>query len=196
LTLQKASGSDLVSPRLIREGASFLAAPLSTYFTQLVRQSVFPSAWKLANVTPIFKKGDPSNPANYLPISLLSCLGKLMERCVHKVLYNYLISKDLLSPLQSGFVKGTSTINQLAFLYNDVCKARDDGKEVCALFCDISKAFDRVWHQGLLHKLSALGISGSLFRWFSSYLSSRQQHMLVPRHLGHLLTLVYLRNLF
>ena len=88
-----ASGPDLVSPR---EGAPFLAAPLSTFFTQLIRQSVFPSAWKLANVTPIFKKRDPYNPANYRPMSLLSCLGKLMERCIHKVLYNYLVSKDLL----------------------------------------------------------------------------------------------------
>ena len=173
----KANGPDLVSPRLIREGAPFLAAPLSTYFTQLIRQSVFPSAWRLANVTPIFKKGDPSNPANYRPMSLLSCLGKLMERCVHKILYNYLISKDLLSPLQSGFVKDDSTINQLTFLYNDVCKALDDGKEVHAVFCDISKAIDMVWHRDLLHKLSALGINGSLLRWFSSYLSSRQQRV-------------------
>ena len=93
----KASGPDLVSPRLLREGAHFLAAPLSTFFTQLIRQSVFPSAWKLANVTPIFKNRDPYNPANYRPMSLLSCPGKLMERCIHKVLYNYLVSKYLLS---------------------------------------------------------------------------------------------------
>ena len=129
---------------LIREGAPFLAAPVSPYFTQHIRQSVFPSAWKLANVIPIFKKGAPSNPANYRPISLLSCLGTLMECCVHKVFYNYLVSKDLWSPLQSGVVKGDSTINQLTFLYNDVCKALDAGKEVRAICCDISKAFDRV----------------------------------------------------
>jgi len=97
--------------RLIREVAPVLAAPLSVYFTNLLRQSVFPSAWKLANVTPIFKKGDPSNTANYRPISLLCCLGKLMERCVHKVIYNYFVSDNLLTPLQSGFIKGDSTIN-------------------------------------------------------------------------------------
>ena len=139
-----ASGPDLVSPMLIREGAPFLAAPVSTYFTQHIRQSVFPSAWKLANVIPIFKKGAPSNPANYRPISLLSCLGTLMECCVHKVLYNYLVSKDLVSPLQSGVVKGDSTVNQLTFLFNDVCKALDAGKEVRAICCAISKTFDRV----------------------------------------------------
>ena len=153
-------------------------ASLTNLLHSASNQSVFLSAWKLANVTPIFKKRDPSNPANYRPISLPSCLGKLMECCVNTVLYNYPVSKDLVSPLQSGFSKGDSTINQLTFLFNDVCKALDDGKDVRAVFCAISKAFDRVWYRGLLHKLSALFISGSLLRWFSSYQSSRQQRVL------------------
>ena len=119
-----------------------------------------------------------------------------MERCVHKVLYNYLVSKDLVSPLQSGFVKGDSTNKQRTLLYNDVCKALDDG-QVRAVFCDISKAFNRIWHRGLLHKLSTLGISGSLLRFLHIYhFVNNGFHMLVPRHLGHLLTLVYLRDLF
>ncbi|XP_045210645.2 uncharacterized protein LOC123562055 [Mercenaria mercenaria] len=70
----KACGPDLVSPRLIREGSNVLAEPLSIYFTKLLQQSFFPSSWKLANVTPIFKKSDPSKP-NYRPVSLLSCIG-------------------------------------------------------------------------------------------------------------------------
>ncbi len=100
-----------------------------------------------------------------------------MERCIHKVLYNYLIDNTILTTLQSGFKKGDSTVNQLSYLYNDICKALDEGKEVRAVFCDISKAFDRVWHRGLIFKLSSIGINGRLLQWFSSYLSRRKQRV-------------------
>ena len=153
---------DLVSPRLIREGVDVLAAPLSSFFTKLFATSSFPLPCKKANVCPIFKKSDPSKPFNYRPVSLLSCLGKLMERCIHKRLYNYFISNDLITSYQSEFIKGDSTVNQLTFFYNEICQALDGGKEVRAVFCDISKAFDRVWHRGLIHTLSSLGIRGHL----------------------------------
>ena len=171
----KACGPDLISPRLLKEGANQLAIPLSTFYNTLLSRSLFPSAWKRANVTPIFKKGDPSEPSNYRPVSLLSCIGKVMERCIHKYLYNFLTSHNILTSKQSGFIKGDSTVNQLASLYNDICKAIDEGKEVRAVFCDISKAFDRVWHKGLLFKLRQNGISGNLIDWIHGYLSNRSQ---------------------
>lgn len=175
----KASGPDLISPRLIREGIDALSVPLCNYYNRLLLNSSFPTAWKRANVTPIYKKADPSQPSNYRPVSLLSCLGKLMERCIHKHLYNYVISNNLITSFQSGFIKGDSTVNQLAFFYNDICKALDDGKEVRAVFCDISKAFDRVWHKGLIYKLSSIGIKGKLLHWFSNYLSNRKQRVVI-----------------
>ncbi len=115
----KDSGPDLISPRLLREGARELSVPLANYFNKLISQSAFPYSWKLANVTPIFKKSDPTDPQNYRPISLLSCLGKLMERCVHKYLYNFITINNKLTPFQSGFRKGDSTVNQLTYIYND-----------------------------------------------------------------------------
>ncbi len=118
--------------------------------------------------------------SNYRPISLLSTVGKVFEKVVFKRLYNYLRDHDLLSSLQSGFVPGDSTVNQLTYLYTIFAEAIDSGKEIRAVFCDISKAFDRVWHIGLLHKLQANGISGHLLNWFSSYLSQRKQRVVLP----------------
>ena len=73
-----------------------------------------------------------------------------------------------------------STVNQLVDIYNTFCRALDDGKEVRAIFCDISKAFDRVWHKGLLFKLQSVGISGSLLQWFTDYLYNRKQRVVIP----------------
>ena len=87
---------------------------------------------------------------------------------------------NTLTSHQSGFVPGDLTVNQLVDLYNIFCKALYDGKEVRALFCDISKAFDRVWHRGLLYKLRRAGITGSLLSWFSHYLQYRKQRVVLP----------------
>ena len=104
-----------------------------------------PDTWKQANITPIFKKDDASNPSNYRPISLLSCIGKVLEKLVHKYVFNFFRDNGVITALQSGFMPGDSTVNQLVDVYNTFCKALDGGKEVRAVFCDSSKAFDRVW---------------------------------------------------
>ena len=70
---------------------------------------------------------------------------------------------EVLTTLQSGFISGDSTVNQFVDIYNSFCKALDEGKEVCAIFCDIRKAFDRVWHKGLLYKLQTIGIKQVIF---------------------------------
>ena len=126
-------------------------------------------------MSPIHKKDDKSLPTNYRTISLLSPVGKIMERCVHKRLYNYVTEHDLINPLQSGFKHDDSTNFHLLHTYNTFCEAVVSGKEVRVVFCDISKAFDKVWHNGLLHKLSGIGCSDHVRRWFSTYLSRRQR---------------------
>ncbi|XP_053381852.1 uncharacterized protein LOC128549303 [Mercenaria mercenaria] len=100
------------------------------------------------------------------------------------------LSDEIASPLcslfnrslhigKSGFVPNDSTSNQLVSIYNSFCQALDEGKEVRAVFCDISKSFDRVWHRGLLHKLESKGISGQLLLWFKDYLSGRRQRVVL-----------------
>jgi hypothetical protein len=76
-----------------------------------------------------------------------------MERCIYKHVYNFLLKNNIITPHQSGFTPGDSAINRLLSLTNEFGKALDEGKEIRVVFCDISKAFDRVWHKGLLNKL-------------------------------------------
>ena len=179
LNINKACGPDLISPHLLKEGSTIIALPLSIVFNRSLGQGYFPTCWKYGNVTPIYKKNDKSRPSNYRPITLLSSIGKVMERCVHKYLYNYIIDHQILTPFQSGFISGDSTTNQLLHTYHTFCNAVDCGKEVRAVFCDISKAFDRVWHRGLIHKLAGIGCSEMITRWFSSYLTGRKQRIVI-----------------
>ena len=87
---------------------------------------------------PVYKKGDKTDVANDRPISLLSCIGKVFERCVFKHLHTYIVANNLITPLQSGFTPSDSATFQLIDLYNTFVKALDDGKEVRMIICDIS----------------------------------------------------------
>ena len=124
-------------------------------FTNILDTSIYPAMWKLANVTPIFKKENKQLVKNYRPLSLFPICGKLFEKIIFNNLYVYLNSNGLITSNQSGFQLGDSTTNQLLFLINEIHDAFENPKslEVSAVFLDISKAFDKVWHEGLLFKL-------------------------------------------
>jgi hypothetical protein len=175
----KATGPDGISPKLLYEAAHSIVPSLTRLINMSLLLSKVPQKWKLANVIPLFKSGDKSSVNNYRPVSLLSCASKILERIVFKHLYNYIRDNHLISPHQSGFQPGDSTVNQLSFLYHTFCEALDKKKDVHIVFCDISKAFDRVWHDGLLYKLKKFGIYGSLLQWLASYLSDRYQRVVV-----------------
>ena len=178
LNTNKAIGDDLVSPRLLKEGCHELSVPLSKLFNLSLKTKTFPSKWKISNVVPIYKKSDPKKPENYRPISLLSVTSKVLEKCVYKYIHNFIVRNKLLSQHQSGFTRRDSTINQLLFITNEISKALDDGLEVRVVFFDISKAFDRVWHKGLLYKIEKLGIMGDWLNWIKSYLLDRKQKVI------------------
>ena len=176
----KAAGPDSIDNRLLKELSGPLSTPLTDLFKFSLASGKVPSLWKQAHVTPILKKNDASDVANYRPISLLNTIGKVLEKIVHKYVFNVLNDHHVITTLQSGFVPGDSSVNQLDDIYNTFCQALDAGKEVRAIFCDISKAFDRVWHKGLLFKLNSVGISGSLLQWFTDYLDCRKQRVVIP----------------
>ena len=113
LKLGKAAGPDAVNNRILKE----LALPLSVPLADLFNLSLCKGIWKEANVTPIFKKDDPSMLSNYRPIALLSTIGKVLEKIVHKNLFNFTRDHEILTSLQSGFIPGDSTVNQLVDIY-------------------------------------------------------------------------------
>ena len=148
----KAHGPDKISTRMIHLCGSSLVRPLKIIFMNIIHTGIFPSSWKKANVTPIHKKGDKQLYNNYRPISLLPILAKVFEKIIFKHLYNHLMTNNLISKNQSGFRPGDSCTNQLLSLINDIHKAFDDKNclEIRSVYLDMSKAFDKVWHDGLL----------------------------------------------
>ena len=175
LKISKACGPDLISPRLLKEGSVHITLPLKLIFNDCLNEGYFPDVWKMANVNSSHKKESRELIPNYRPISLLSCVGKCLARLVCKPLLSYLIENIR----QSGFVPNDSTINQLLDIYNMFCSAIDDGKEVRVVFCDISKAFDKVWHKGLLFKLKKMGIKGKVYNLLENYLKNRKQRVVI-----------------
>ncbi len=177
LNPSKAYGPDGIGPRLLKELKSVIGPSLHSLFSCSLQQMKIPLIWKQANVVPIHKKEDKADPSNYRPVSLLNTISKIFEKIVFKYLFNYLRDTMAISNFQSGFLPGCSTTCQLAEIYHKFCDAVSNGKEVRVVFLDISRAFDRVWHAGLLYKLRRAGIKGSLLEWIKNYLSERKQRV-------------------
>ena len=132
----------------------------------------FPDAWKVAMVTPIHKSGDPKQPGNYRPISILPALSKILEKVVCSQLTSYLITNHILSTSQYAYRPSHSTEDAILDIVEWAARRVDAGDVAALTSIDLSKAFDSVDHSMLLNKLEWYGISS---RWFSSYLSGRSQ---------------------
>ncbi len=173
----KAAGLDGISPRLLTFCARGIACSLTCLFNRSFELSLFPRAWKDALIIPIHKKGNSGDPGNYRPIALLPSVSKVLERIVHNKLSTFL--RPWLTKQQSGFRKKDGTVPQLVRLAQQWSESIDNSVYVGALFFDLKKAFDRVWHRGLLVKLHAAGIRGSALSWLTSFVKSRRQSTVV-----------------
>ena len=133
----------------------------------------------MANVVPVHKKSDKQILRNYLPVSLLPICGKVFEHLIYNSLFEYFMENDLISPNQSGFKPGDSSTNQLVSITHEIYQSFDDGFEVRSVFLDISKAFDKVWHNGLIYKLKQNGVAGDLLDTLTNFLKERKQRVVL-----------------
>ena len=171
----KATGANRISTRMPKATASSISNSLSDLFNKSITTGMLPTVWKFVRVVPIPKSGCSKDPANYRPISILTVISKLLEKHIYNLLLLHLNSVSPLSQHQWGFTAGKSTTTALLFFTHNCQAALDSGDEVCSVFFDLCKAFDKVPHLPLLQKLAELQVNPFILRWIGSYLLNRSQ---------------------
>ena len=176
---KKSFGYDRIHPLLLSSAALEIFRPVTYIINLTLKQGIFPDSLKVAKVIPVFKQGPRSSCGNYRPISVLSALSKIFERCILNQLKFSCLTENILASNQCGFRSGYNTTDCLVDLIEEITKALDEEKYAVSIFLDLSKAFDTVNHSILLPKLDLYGIRGNGNQWFRSYLSNRKQKVFV-----------------
>ncbi len=178
LDTSKATGPDNIGNILLKRCAPSITVVLTRLFNLSLSMGQFPKLWKIAHIVPIHKKGSVHDPKMYRPVSLLPCVSKVFEKLIFDKVYFHLRSHSIISEFQSGFTPGDSTINQLIHINDMILRSLGNMEDVIGCFLDLTRAFDTVWHKGLLYKLDKYGIKDhhtdcKLYSWFESYLCNR-----------------------
>ena len=175
LDLSKASGPDCIPVVVLKNCEPDLSYILAELFNKCLKVSCFPDCWKGSSVVPVFKNvGERSTAKNYRPISLLFVVNKVFEKLVNTRNVDHLEKYGLFSDFQYGSRSSRSTADLLTVVFDRIARAFNRCGATQAVALDISKAFDRVCHAGLLHKRKSYGISGQIFGLISSFLSNRR----------------------
>lgn len=201
-------GPDGIPSVFIKKHIAVLLTPLQHVFGLSLSNGTFPSIWKTAFMFPVYKKGDRKDINNYRGISSLCAISKLFELVVMEPLLSH--CKQFLCQDQHGFVSGRSTSTNLLCLTSYITQNFADRIQTDVIYTDLSAAFDKINHAITIAKLERLGISGSILRWFNSYLVERklivtidgfQSHEFlassgIPQgsHLGSLILLLYFND--
>ena len=148
------TGFDNISTKLMKSYVESIALTMADIFNYMIRSGVFPDDLKIAKVIPLYKSGDSSLFTNYRPISLLPAFSKVFERLIYNRLHSFLFTS------QYGFRKQSSTEHANMELMDSVVNALNDKHYALAVFIDLSKAFDTLYHNILLDKLWHYGIRG------------------------------------
>ena len=156
LDLSKASGPDCIPVVVLKNCEPELSYILAELFNKCLKEPCFPDCWKVLSVVPVFKNvGERSTAKNYRPVSLLSVVSKVFEKLVNNRIVDHLEKCGLFSDFQYGFRSSRSTADLLTVVSDRIARAFSKSGATRAVALDISKAFDRVWHAGLLHKLKS-----------------------------------------
>ena len=169
-----APGQDDISYDLLKHLSKNALHLLLQFYNKLWNEEKIIPDWKNSIILPFHKQGtDRTLPTSYRPISLTSALCKINERLITTRLIYYLESKNTLNKYQSAYRKNRSTLDHLIRLHDEAYKNIRNGASTIAIFFDYSKAFDMLWKQGLLHKLTKIGIKGKLKNWIEDFLTDR-----------------------
>ena len=175
LKVHKAAGPDKITARVLKQLASVISPILTTIYKRSYETGEIPQDWRSADITPVYKKGKKSDPANYRPISLTSIPCKLLEHIVTSAIMKHGKQHNILYDLQHGFRDKRSCESQLIGFIDDVVNAVHGGNQTDVIVMDFSKAFDKVSHCLLVDKLRRYGIQGHTNRWIRNWLSDRKQ---------------------
>ena len=168
-----------IPARVLRSCCDELSHPLFLLWKASFNSGHIPDSLKTQYVTPVYKKGDKTEAANYRPISITSHIIKIFERVIRKSLVSHMENNNLLSSKQHGFRKKRSCLTQLIDHVDHILKSLNAGDEVDAIYLDYAKAFDKVDHQILLKKLQCYGVDGKMLQWIKQFLSNRMQTVVV-----------------
>ena len=174
---KNSSGHDGISNTLLKTIKNDISQSLTIIINQMLTTGIFPDAFKLSKVIPLFKKGDSSLLVNYRPISLLPTISKVFERVIHDQMYEYFNEFNLLAEQQYGFRKQHSTEYPAIKLIDHVSKGMEAGKTPTSVYIDLSKAFDTLTFEVLLYKLKYYGVTDTAFDLLKSYLTNRKQYV-------------------
>ena len=159
---------------MLKQTKKIISLPLSKLINSSFNQGVFPTAFKVAKVIPIFKS-EPRLSKKSEPISLLSNISKIIEKLMHRRLNDLLEQEKCLCKCQFGFRINSYTNNALMSLTENIRTHLDDGKFVAEVFVDLKRAFDTVDHDMFIAKLEQYGVQRIAIDWFKSYLKGRKQ---------------------
>ena len=175
IKVNKSPGPDTIHPRVINELSNALTKPLCILFQTSLKTRKLLDAWKHAEVTSIYKKGNKTKAQNYRPVSLTSVICKILESIVRDHVIGHMVDNKLFSKKQFGFISGRSTTLQLIYVLNIWTEILDQGGELDVIYCDFMKAFDKVPHKRLVHKVDKYGIREDILGWIDNFLTDRTQ---------------------
>ena len=174
IEISKSSGIPNLSSQLLKDAFSILIPELTHLFNESINTGIFPSTWATGYITPIPKEGDPMDPGNWRPITILPLPSKLLKKAIHAQITIFLDNNNVLDCRQHGFRFNYSTSTAIFQLVKELYSSYDEGNCTSCIFVDYRKAFETLDHSILCQKLEGYNFSPLSVSWFQSYLENRK----------------------